>query len=146
MKKIKLLPGIMIMILCFTAFPVICHADTVTVPYGNSDTIVQGDPRNGGNYSRTDIIYLPGGATSYEGLSANGITAGDNIDISGIEYKQITTSYGNTGMATVTVTPACFSGVPTDMDAYQITYLSALQSYGLTVDPATGQIVSVQQP
>ena len=142
MKKLKML--FMIVIMISAAWSTICFADTVTVPYGDSGTIIQGNPQIGENYSRTDIIYIPNGGTAYEGLYSNGITGGDLFDIYNAEYKQITTSYGNTGIATVTVTPAYLSGIPTDMDAYQITYLSALQSYGLTVDAATGQIVSVQ--
>ncbi len=144
MKKLKMVFIIMIMIMVSAAWSAICFADTVTVPYGDSGTIIQGNPQIGENYSRTDIIYIPNGGTDYEGLYSNGITGGDLVNIYNTEYKQITTSYGNTGMATVTVTPAYLSGVPTDMDAYQITYLSALQSYGLTVDPTTGQIVNVQ--
>ncbi len=142
MKKLKMLLGITIMI--SAAWSTVCFADTVTVPYGESGTIIQGNPQTGENYSRTDIIYVPNGGTTYEELYTNGITGDDIIGINNTEYKQITTSYGNTGMATVTVAPAYLSGVPTDMDAYQISYLSALQSYGLTVDPATGQIVNVR--
>lgn len=39
--------------------------------------------------------------------------------------------------------PDSTTGVPSDTDAYNMTYLSALQSYGLTVDPYTGQVVSI---
>ncbi len=141
-KKMKLMAAVMIIICmgCST----MCFADTMSIPYNSSNVITQTDPQGGGNYSRTDIIYAPGAGTSYESLYSNGITGAGNIDINGTEYTQITTTYGNTGMATVTVTPVNSAGtVPTDMDAYQMTYLSALQSYGLTVDPVSGQIVSV---
>ncbi len=142
-KKIKFI--MVIMVMASICCPVICHADTVTVPYGNTNTMIQTNPQDGGTYSRTDIIYAPGAGTSYGALYANGISANSIPDISGTQYTQITTSYGNTGMATVTVTPPALAGVPTDMDAYQMTYLSALQSYGLTIDPVTGQVVNVSQ-
>ena len=115
------------------------------MPYGSSNIITQTNPQSGGNYSRTDIVYSPGASTSYDSVYSNGITGSGNIDIYGTEYMQITTNYGNTGMATVTVNPVNPSGTaPTDMDAYQTAYLSALQSYGLTIDPVTGQIVNVK--
>ena len=123
----------------------ICYADTVTMPYGSSNIITQTNPQSGGNYSRTDIVYSPGAGMAYDSVYSNGIIGSGNIDINGTEYMQITTSYGNTGMATVTVNPVNPSGTaPTDTDAYQTAYLSALQSYGLTIDPLTGQIVSVK--
>lgn len=141
MKK-RLLTAVLI-ITCM-GFSTICYADTITTPYGSSNIITQANPQNGGSYSRTDIVYAPGASVSYDSLYSNGIAGAGNIDINSTEYMQITTSYGNTGMATVTVNPvypACT--VPTDMDAYQTAYLSALQSYGLTIDPITGQIVSI---
>lgn len=123
----------------------ICYADTVTTPYGGTNIITQTNPQPGGNYSRTDIVYSPGAGTSFGSLYANGITGDNIIDVNRTEYTQVTTSYGNTGMATVTVTPIYPNSVPTDMDAYQTAYLSALQSYGLTIDPVSGQIVSIPQ-
>ncbi len=140
--KIKFMIAVITMTcLCSAA---VCYADTIAVPYGNSNVITQTNPQGGGNYSRTDIVYAPGAGDYYNSLYSNGITGAGDIDINGTEYMQITTNYGNTGMATVTVNPVYPAGtVPTDTDAYQTAYLSALQSYGLTIDPATGQVVSV---
>ncbi len=134
---------IVITIFTCTFCPAVCFADTVAVPYGSTNTITQTAPGNSGSYSRTDIVYSPGAGTSYEAFYNNGITNDSLIDIKETGYTQITTTYGNTGMSTVTVTPASPNTVPTDMDAYQIAYLSALQSYGLTIDPVSGQIVSI---
>ncbi|MCR4591232.1 MAG: hypothetical protein K5668_10485 [Lachnospiraceae bacterium] len=140
MKKIKLLT--VIAIAASMALSTVCYADTVAVPYGNSNTITQTIPQNNGSYSRTDIVYAPGTGTSYDSLYSYGVRD-SVVDVQGTGYTQITTSYGNTGMATVTVNPVPASGVPTDMDAYQMAYLSALQSYGLTIDPVTGQVMSI---
>ena len=142
-KKIKLLIAVVAMVAVFC--PVCCYADTMAVPYGSSNVITQTIPGSGGSYSRTDIIYSPGAGTSYEDLYNNGFTGDSLIDINGTGYTQITTSYGNTGMATVTVTPVYPDAVPSDTDAYQMAYLSALQSYGLTIDPVTGQVVSINK-
>jgi len=139
-KRIK--PMIAIVILACVFSTVICYADTVAVPYGSTNAITQTIPGSNGSYSRTDIVYSPGAGTSNEAFYDNGITNDSLIDINGTGYTQITTTYGNTGMSTVTVTPASPNTVPTDMDAYQIAYLSALQSYGLTIDPVSGQIIS----
>ena len=142
MNKMKTL--MIITIIVSMGISTICYADTVAVPYGSSNVITQTTPQNNGNYSRTDIVYSPGTDASYDDLYAYGLRDGV-VDVQGTGYTQITTSYGNTGMATVTVNPVPASGVPSDTDAYQMAYLSALQSYGLTIDPATGQVVNVRQ-
>ena len=140
MRKIRLLAVLTIMV--SMGFTTLCYADTVAVPFGGSNSITQTLPQNNGNYSRTDIVYYPGAAVSDNSMYSYGIR--DSVfDVNGTGYTQITTTYGNTGMATVSVIPAPAAGVPTDTDAYRMAYLSALQSYGLTIDPATGQIVSV---
>ncbi|MCR5626226.1 MAG: hypothetical protein K6F99_02800, partial [Lachnospiraceae bacterium] len=82
---------------------------------------------------------------TYDSIYSNGITDDRYFNVNGVQYTQITTSYGNTGMATVTVAPVSANAVPTDMDAYNMAYLSALQSYGLTIDPVTGQIANIAQ-
>ncbi|MCR4589248.1 MAG: hypothetical protein K5668_00315, partial [Lachnospiraceae bacterium] len=140
MGKMRMLAVLTIVV--SIGFTTLCYADTVAVPFGSSNTITQTVPQNNGNYSRTDIVYYPGAAVSDNSLYAYGIR--DSVfDVNGTGYTQITTTYGNTGMATVSVIPTPSTGVPTDTDAYKMAYLSALQSYGLTIDPATGQIVSV---
>ncbi|MCR5626219.1 MAG: hypothetical protein K6F99_02765, partial [Lachnospiraceae bacterium] len=99
----KMMFAIIFMIVASLGYSTLCYADTVAVPYGDSGTVMQTGPQNGGSYSRTDMVYLPGTDTTYDSIYSNGITDDRYFNVNGVQYTQITTSYGNTGMATVTV-------------------------------------------
>lgn len=142
MKKYKVLAAVITGALLTLTGSVMCFATTVSVPYGNTNA-VSAPGQSGSNYSNTTVTYVPSTYYDHSSLYANGLGKTGVIDVSGTEYTQITTSTGSTGLTTVTVTPGSSTGIPSDTDAYNITYLSALQSYGLTVDPYTGQVVSI---
>ena len=146
MKKMKLLFALAAMTALVFGTSTLCYARTISVLYGNSAGTLQSAPEETDNFNRLEMTYVPGAGNSsstdaYSALRANGISDADAQYLLGGDYMQMTTSVGSSAPTIVNIAPLQPGQVPTDMDAYNMTYLSALQAYGLAVDPVSGQIV-----